>query len=334
MMALNNQNRTEVLMLRLIIALMAVCCLFSTVFADVSGRYGNEFMSGGGARALGLGGAYTAQAADAWTLFWNPAGLQSVERSEACFMHSERFDGVVDYDVGVVALPIQDGSVWSAGFVRLGVNGVPFTKLKNPNQPFDAPDNRVIVDKMVNEAEYAFWAAKADRWGRWRWGIAPKLIFKHFGSDHQAYGLGIDAGVGGMLQVGLPIDVGLSVRDVLGTVLAWDTGRKEVIAPTLRIGIASAIRLPTLEATITPVADVAYHFENFGDSDAGTYHIGLEYLVREMIALRVGDDDGRLTFGGGLRFKPLSVDYAFIGHDELGETHRVSLTFRWGSADY
>lgn len=295
--------------------------------------------TGGGARSLALGGANTALSADAWSLFWNPSGLLRVKGPEAGFMHSERFGGIVDYDAGSYAVPRQDGSVVSAGFIRLGVNGIAFTRLENPGQPH-SETNRVEVDKWVNEAEYAFYAGIANDfessvWAgpfrSWRWGIAPKLIFKHFGTDYNAFGLGVDAGISGRIFKDIPIETGLAVRDLAGTVLAWaETGRKEIITPTLRAGIAGTFELPSLEATLTPVVDVSYRTEAIGDSDAVAVHAGFEYLVRHTAALRIGSDDGRLTFGGGLQLKPVSIDYAYIGHDELGDTHRISATIRWG----
>ena len=188
-----------------------------------------------------------------------------------------------------------------------------------------------MIDKIVNEAEYALFVAKSDRYRQWNWGIAPKLLFKHFGSEHSAFGLGADVGIRGIPFARVPLNLGLAVRDVFGTVLMWDSGRSEVIAPNVRFGTSYALQLPSLEATIVPAVDIAYHFENFGDSDGAKLHLGCEYVVRNLVALRVGQDDDRLTFGGGIKFKPLSLDYAFIGHDELGESHRVSVNIRWGN---
>lgn len=330
MMEYNTLKRAKRLFLPFC-ALILCMLIASPLLAELSGRYGGEFMAaGGGARMLAMGGASVGLADDAWSLFWNPAGLQNISRNQAAFMHSERFDGVVDYDVAALAMPRGDGSVWSAGLIRLGVNGIPFTRLQNPDQPPDSEGNRILVDKIVNEAEYALFVGKSDRYKQWDWGVAPKLLIKHFGSEHTAFGLGADAGVSGVPVNRVPVRLGLAVRDIFGSVLMWDTGRNEVIAPNARFGASYALHLPSLEATIVPAVDIAYHFENFGDSDAAKLHLGCEYTVRNLVALRVGQDDGSLTFGGGIKFNPVSLGYAFIGHDELGESHRVSINIRWG----
>jgi len=305
--------------------------LLNLARADIIARYSGEFMAGGGgARALALGSAYSAQSGEAWCLFWNPAGLAELPYREAALMHSERFTGIVDYDVAAMAQPQSDGSVLAGGFIRLGVNGIPFTRKENPGAPL-GDDNRVEVAKMVNEGEYAFYIAKAAKWGRWRWGAAPKLVFKHFGSAYQAYGLGIDAGLSGKPVEKIPLEAGLVVRDLCGTLLSWEqTGHKEIIVPSLRLGLATQIEVKPLEAQITPAVEVSYRLESLGDKGAGAVHWGFEYLVHKLAALRVGRDDTRFTFGGGLNLRPVTIDYAFVDHNQLGETHRVSLALRWG----
>jgi hypothetical protein len=245
-------------------------------------------------------------------------------------MHSERFDGIIDYDAASVALPQADGTMLAAGFLRLGVTNIPLTRLEFPGSPI-SDQNRVVVRDVVNSGDYAFFVARSGTYNRWRWGVAPKLIFRHVGSELRGYGLGVDVGAGGRPLPDIPIEAGITVRDVFSTLMAWEqTGRKEIIPSTLRLGLASTFDLPLLEARLTPVLDFAYRFEFLGDSDAASMHGGLEYLIRNTFALRAGMDDERLTYGGGLVLKPMSIDYAYIGHDELGDTHRISVNVRWG----
>jgi hypothetical protein len=303
------------------------------------GRYAGEFMAaGGGARSLAMGGAGVALPGDPWSLFFNPAGLTGLEGAHLGLMHSERFAGVVDYDAASYAAPQADGRMLALGFIRLGVNGIPFTRLENSSRPL-GDNNRVEVDKYANDGEYAFYAARAgqvsiDRWGLGslglEYGLAPKLVFKHIGS-YRAYGLGMDAGLQKRWGGSMPGAIGLGVRDLLGTLLAWEqTGRKELIVSTFRLGGSVSIPLPALEADLMLAADETYRTEALGESSAAAFHGGLEYMVKKMVALRAGSDDGRLTYGGGLNFSLFALDYAFIGHDELGDTHRISLTARWG----
>ena len=50
-----------------------------------------------------------------------------------------------------------------------------------------------------------------------------------------------------------------------------------------------------------------------------------EYLLKKLLALRMGLDTGRFTAGVGVKLPKLNVDYAFLSHSDLGDTHRISL---------
>lgn len=320
--------RTGVLALVFGLIFLSIPCF---TYGDSIARYGGDFMdSGSGARTLALGRANVSLTSGAWSLFWNPSGLMLARQPEVGLLHSERFDGVVDFDAAAVALPQPDGSVVGFGVVRLGVNGIALTDVEFPGSPI-SDVNRVVVRKVASSGDYAFYAAKSSTYRQWRWGIAPKLIFRHVGSELRGYGIGVDLGAGGRPLPSIPIEAGLSVRDVFSTLLAWEqTGHKEIIPSTVRFGLSSSIDLPLLEARLTPVVDGVYRFEFLGDSDAASLHAGIEYLVRDTFALRMGSDDNRLTYGGGISLRPVSIDYAFAGHDILGDTHRISVTIRWG----
>lgn len=161
--------------------------------------------------------------------------------------------------------------------------------------------------------------------------MPPKLIFKHIGSEYRAYGLGVDVGVLSQPFEYKPIYMGLAVRDLLGTVIAWEqTGRKEIIVPTLRGGVSGTLTIPALDAQITPSVDIALRTEAISSGSEFALHYGVEYLINEVFAIRGGMNEERLTFGGGIQLKVMSLDYAWIGHNDLGESHRISLSFRWG----
>ncbi|MEO0275446.1 MAG: PorV/PorQ family protein [candidate division WOR-3 bacterium] len=63
------------------------------------------------------------------------------------------------------------------------------------------------------------------------------------------------------------------------------------------------------------------------------YHIntGIELWIKEVVALRMGyrfiDEINKFTFGGGIRWKNITFDYAFADYGKLGLTHRVSTSF-------
>ena len=115
---------------------LALPCLLLAFAAGEAGatKYAGSFMeTGGGARALGMGGAFTAVADDPSAAFWNPAGLASLENRELLLMHSERFGDLIDRDYVAYTQPVN-WSLFGAGsagigisVIRLGVDDIPFT---------------------------------------------------------------------------------------------------------------------------------------------------------------------------------------------------------------
>jgi hypothetical protein len=314
------------------------------------GKYAGEFLSIGiDPRALGMGGAYAALATGASAAYWNPAGLAEIRSQEATFMHAEQFDGIVGYDYLGYGRPGRENTGWGFGIIRLGVDDIPVTTLESSG-PISA-DNRVIVDHMTSDTEMAFFAG----YGRahssvFSYGAAAKLIGKWVAGS-SAYGIGFDAGV--RYRPLNRLVFGAMLRDVVTTALIWDTGQKELIAPTMKIGAAYQMDIPALIARLTLAADLDLRFTDRGEADqfqlgavTADSRLGVEYFINVSgtgVALRGGvepsrepDEEGffgNYTFGAGLLFRSFHVDYAFLAHPELGDTHRVSLSVLWGHRD-
>ena len=59
--------------------------LASAQFDNVGTSAANFLKIGVGSRAEGMGGAYTAQVADATALYWNPSGLAHIQQPQIVF---------------------------------------------------------------------------------------------------------------------------------------------------------------------------------------------------------------------------------------------------------
>ncbi len=322
-------NLNKVIFIFLILFLTGV-----SVFGIEIAKYAGEFLSTGvGAKALGMGGAHVAVGGDATFGYWNPAGLSAINYPEITAMHSRRFGGVVNYDYAGFAMPFRAKESLALNMIRLAVDDIPIPVLQNQNAEL-SEYNRPYVDRYVSDAEYAVYLSYAKkRTNRFSYGANVKFIRKGVG-DNSAWGLGFDAGV--LWNPVGKLMLGANFQDITTTILAWDTGTKELISPTLKTGLAYPVHLGFIKSDLLLAADTDLRFVgrkfsaqmNLGPMSIDP-RIGTELLVRNVVALRVGRDDiGSLTAGAGIKLPRLDLDYAFLSHDELDTTHRISLRLR------
>ncbi len=321
--------------------LSALLCASSGFTADSwhKAKYAGEFTSVGvGARGLALGGAYVALAEDVTAGYWNPAGLARIEFPQLTAMHAERFAGIVNYDYLGVAFPLGQKSTVALNITRTGIDDIPITALRNPELElgeFYYENNERIrnvpyIAKMVNDAEWAWYLSYAhQKSSTLFYGANAKFVRKGVG-EYSAWGLGFDVGV--RWNPLNSLFLGANLQDATSTLLAWNTGERELILPTLKWGAAYVFEVPWLKGIVIPTADVDFRFEGrktaaqvFWKQLSADFHFGLEYDFSHIVALRVGLDVGHPSAGLGVHLPKLDVDYAFLSHSDLGATHRISL---------
>lgn len=306
------------------------------------GKYAGEFLAlGVGGRALGMGSASVALAADVTSGYWNPAGLSQIAYPQLMLMHDEQFGSLVNHDYGAVAIPVGPSTSLGLSVLRLGVDDIPDTR----NAGVDAAGNPVtdldqfsrIDPERVSYFNAADWAllltysrsVSAD----FSYGANVKFIRREV-AEYAATGIGFDVGI--RYRAWENVVFGVNVQDITTTFLAWSTGRNELISPTVKLG--GAVSVEALGGAFTPALDMDVRFENrqyastfnFGPVSADV-RAGLEYQFRDLFALRIGYSDVKqITLGAGIHLPRLNIDYSFAKFDalqELGNTHRISLMF-------
>lgn len=307
--------------------------------AQTVGKYAGEFLTfGAGGRALGMGGAFTALSADASSGYWNPAGLARISYPEFMAMHDERFGGLINYDFGAAAFPSGADESYGVSFFRLGVDGIPDTRNawidNNGNGVFDNVD-RLDYDKITyfNTADWALFGTYARRANAdLMYGVNVKLIRREI-AEFSATGIGFDAGV--LYTPSENIVLGAVAQDVTTTLVAWSTGRNELITPTLKLG--AAYSFDAFGGKFSPATDVDVRFENRRTASIWNVgpvsfdpRVGIEFDYKKTIALRGGYNDlKQFTVGAGIHLRKLDIDYSFARfgskEDNLGDTHRISL---------
>ena len=204
--------------MRSMVALSVAVWGASGAMAQDAPKYSNEFLAiGVGARALGMGSAYTSVVNDVTSGYWNPAGLLGVKGDlQVGAMHSEYFAGIAKYDHIGIAKPIDSLSTISFTFIRFGIDNIPNTiDLIDPSGNIDY--DRITSFSSADHAFIISYARKLSVPGL-RLGGNAKVIYRRVGEFGKAWGFGLDAGAQYERNRWRFSAV---ARDVTGTFNAW-----------------------------------------------------------------------------------------------------------------
>lgn len=313
-------------------------------------KYAGEFLTlGAGAQARALGGANVALVNDVTAGYWNPAALVNVNYPQFALVHEEHFGSLVNYNYAGIAIPYKKDMSFSFNVIRLSIDGIPDTRKalydKNGDGIIDINIDGVDYSKITefNNTDWAFFFSFAKRISEeFSWGASVKLIRRDL-AEYSATGIGFD--IGAVYKATERLTLGANIQDVTTTLVAWDTGRNELISPTVKLGGAYLLHVPG--GTLTPVFDMDIRFEdrkfasNFNIGPVSfDLHSGMEYQYKNIFAVRAGYSDVKqLTLGAGLKFPKLNIDYSFArftdsGDERLEDSHRISLMFSLDIADY
>ena len=266
------------------------------------------------ARAVAMGGAYTALATDANALLYNPAGLGLIAINEATFMHNSYAAGVYQ-EYGAYASPRG----WGGSFNYLNFGNVANTTISNPGGA-----------------------------GLGASGLYDLAVSGGYGRQFDdALSLGAEAkyireSIAGVAGTGEAVDFGAlyAAPQLPGLMLG---AALQNVGPTVKFA-NGAENLP-----LNLRAGAAYSFDAAGQKSAVSFDVskertsspvvaaGAETILVKAMPIRVGFTTNNnaglgLTTGVGWIHKDLTVDYAFVPYGTLGNAQRVSVTWRWGGA--
>jgi tetratricopeptide (TPR) repeat protein len=319
------------------IALMMLTA--SGLRAQSNGTAGTQslFVLGAGARALGLGNAYVAMPQDPTAIYWNPAGMEFLQRKSATFFYTNLPLGTTYNFVGFVYPTLNFGTI-GFGAIHIGTGDIPLTNINN--QP--------LGTDSFGQTEFFLSYAKElpIEWLHLTVGASFKLEVQNFFPGFSSTGLNFDAGEA-MKQsdngVGLDLgfmyrpewsgllenlSIGLNLQNIYRPELR--VGDSSESMPTIvRFGIAKPVRLRDGQDAFTIYADLT----KSANVSPG-FHVGTEYVYRDNVSLRLGYNQGQPTFGAGYEFFPFRLDYSFgnFAANPFGQSHRISLTIELGKS--
>ena len=281
------------------IALVAVILGLSAL-AVLGGEGTIVFQGGHGAKALGMGGAFTAIADDATGALWNPAGLAHIQGlwvggATTSLFATEGFEGVgyqfaslgttfQGYGVGLAWASATAGELYSANMF-LGSIAASFPL-----------GEELSLDIGVNIKYYMETIAE---------------------STESAFGF--DIGI--LMPIGDSFTIGAAALDI-ATKIGEDT-----ITPVYRVGAVGNF----LDGAVKISSDV-----EMVNMELSALRLGMSIKLIEMLQLRAGAvvpgmdfDKTYFSLGAGLSIADLEIDAAYVLQDEPGESLILSASYNF-----
>lgn len=290
--------------------LLTVLLAASAVFAEGDAGRETPFALGAGARALGMGGAFTSFSNDAASLYYNPAGLSALDYQEFAAMHTVLFEGSI-YDVVSWVYPISDNHGLGIGLMRLGTEDI----IRRANYV-----DQGTFNYAYSQAILAYGRSLGDRMSL---GTSLKILRQAL-SGHSDFGIGLDVGL--TARVYRNLSLGVMARDLLAPELQLRTQTERT--PVSVVGGLSLSRLALSDyVKLTAAVDL----EKTEDRNLKV-RTGAELSIYDALGLRFGYDRDNLVFGTGVKYRRLSVDYAYKLVDYVADIHHFSVTFLIGKS--
>lgn len=281
-------------------------------------------------RGTGMGEAYTAISEDAYSSWWNPAGLASVEGPELAATYNDSMEDVANQYLSV-AYPLRYGSTLGLSVTRLSVS------------PFQGYDAQGVKNGKVESSDMSVGAA----YGR--------AIMK---DEIERPVLNVGAGFKVISEKLDGISANTAALDLGAVYYIRPDNYWMSKAPAQEFRIAATLRNlgPGLkfdkESSPLPLSATlggSWHSHPGGSAslilsldqtisrDENYYAaLGAEYVAFQVLSLRAGYRTGQdigsgLRFGVGFRLSIADIDYSMSPFGELGAMHKLGVSMRLGA---
>lgn len=313
---------------------------------------------GFGARALGMGGAFTAVADDGTAAYWNPAGLAQVNAisitpslglrgdwQEALNAYSKaqnnerpNFDEMQAAFDGMVGVNLRG----------IGLNATLYSQLdaeKNASSMISDGSGSAVASLTLAQEFTPFFALgtniKLLREERFRFrtdDLVANDTDLNYREEADANGMAVD--IGGQFKIGTMVRAGAVIRnlgpnlDFKGSHINYVNQEEEAIgfSEKLPTSIAAGVAVsPPMTGFL-----IAGDMEHFTGTGENRLHIGAEQSILGAVKLRAGviksdiQDGLEYSLGTGFQVGPASIDLSTQGNDTDGlNSVYLSAGFQW-----
>jgi len=265
---------------------------------------------GAGARASGMGGAFTAIADDPSAIYWNAAGLGIIKSPGFALTYNRWFMDTM-FSQFLFAYPFSTGAL-GADIVYMNLGEMPL------RDEFGTATGAIYPYIIGGSLGYGV------SFGVFSTGAAVKII-RQSGGNVSNEAFAADAGM--LFKTGI-FSAGLSLQNA---------GNGSGYSLPMNINAGAAVKfVNTAEHALLIDVDSQYLFK-----DDFSMSVGAEYTFMDLLTLRTGykayfgqfDPEGLkgISAGMGIKIANIKVDYAIAPYGDLGTTHRMTLSYIFGS---
>ncbi len=287
--------------------------------AKAAGTTSADFLNlPAGARASGMGGAYSAISEEASAVYWNPAGLVQIPKLSAVFMRTQ-YVADISYQYAAYAHRLSYDSVLAGSVLMTDIGSIDRTDIDGNSLGAFSPRDQVVT-LSYSKAILEF----SDKDMDVSMGVSAKYIKSTIVDSAKSYSG--DLGIMTYNFTNIPYRLGVTMMN-LGSGLRYDVESSPL---PLTFKLAGAVN-PFRSMLIS--MDMVLPKQN-----RPNFLFGLE-LSKEpneltrlcarggFNAQRIRDGLSAFSAGVGATLHFFTLDYAFVPMGELGTTHKISITF-------
>ena len=275
-----------------------------------------------GARGAAMGGAVVTLEGDATTVFWNPAGITSIEERSVFVGYTSWFADMQHLAFSA-AINLGDYGIVGINAVNMDYGDIKGTAISNSELGYDDTGNLDVKELAIG---LTYGRKFSDRFG-------VGLTIKYVSQDLIARNSSVIAFDIGTIYNTLwnDVKIAVSIQHFSGQLKYIDENFE--LPLTFRVGISmNALGLTDIPSEIHKLT-VALEGVNPRDFSE-RIHIGSEYVFRKMFALRAGYkfnyDLESFSFGAGLMYSGIQVDYSYSDFGSIfGSINRISLVLNF-----
>ena len=306
----------------LIVMLAAAGLALGECSAAGVGTTGAQFLKiGPGARAVAMGGAFSAVADDLNAIYWNPAGLAEQHSKQASASYIQYFQGV---NIGFLSYSQE---AFNRGTLGVALNYLTVGDIERRTTDIDVKEGTFGASDMALYISYAESKVSEKLLKGLSVGANLKIIKQTIDTE-SAQSFALDAAALYKTPV-KGLTAALGVYNAGTQVKFVDEG--DPLPLDIRLGCAYRM----FNNNLLVAADVDDYI-----NDGRTYtEVGAEYALGKIFCLRGGYKFGMdtaalggsagLGVGMGINVWGIAFDYAFVPFGELTDTNRISISTKF-----